>query len=66
MRKVWHHHKHDEVVVARCTVARLVAELGLRGIVRGRQFITTKPDAAASTPRPPDLVDRNFTATAPN
>ena len=66
VRKVWHHLKRDGVVVARCTVARLMREMGLRGIVRGRQFITTRPDPAPATPRPPDLVDRDFTATGPN
>jgi putative transposase len=66
VRKVWHHLKRDGVVVARCTVARLMSELGLRGIVRGRQFVTTRPDPAPAAPRPPDLVDRNFTATRPN
>jgi transposase InsO family protein len=38
---------------------------GLRGAVRGRKFtVTTIPDTA--TPRPPDLVTRQFTATRPN
>jgi putative transposase len=66
VRKVWHLLKRDGVVVARCTVARLMRELGLRGIVRGRQFVTTHPDPAPATTRPPDLVERNFTATRPN
>ncbi len=66
VRKVWHHLKRDGVVVARCTVARLMREMGLRGIVRGKQFITTRPDPAPATPRPPDLVDRVFTASRPN
>jgi putative transposase len=66
VRKVWHHLQRDGVVVARCTVARLMGELGLRGIVRGKQFITTRRDPAPVTPRPPDLVDRNFTASRPN
>jgi len=66
VRKVWHHLRRDGVVVARCTVARLMRELGLRGIVRGRQFITTRPDPAPAAPRPPDLVDRVFTASRPN
>ena len=66
VRKVWHHLKRDGVVVARCTVARLMREQRLRGIVRGRQFITTKPNPTPSTPRPPDLVAREFSATGPN
>ncbi len=39
--------------------------MGLAGAVRGRAWITTtQPDLAAA--RPPDLVDRQFTATGPN
>jgi len=50
--------------VARCTVERLMRQAGLRGVRRGRQFVTTKPDTAAA--RPPDLVNRNFHAERPN
>jgi putative transposase len=50
--------------VARCTVARLMRAAGLRGVVRGRQFRTTRPDPAAT--RAPDLVHRDFTASGPN
>jgi transposase InsO family protein len=50
--------------VAQCTVARLMRDMGLEGVVRGRKFKTTIPDESAL--RPPDLVDRNFTATRPN
>jgi putative transposase len=39
-------------------------ELGIRGVRRGRRVITTRRDDTA--PRSPDLVKRNFTATAPN
>jgi hypothetical protein len=51
-------------VVPRCQVERLMRAAGLRGIRRGRQFITTRPDPGAV--RPPDLVKRDFTAPAPN
>ena len=50
--------------MARCTVARLMRDLGLRGIVRGRRVKTTVPDLLADRPR--DLVQRHFTATRPN
>ena len=50
--------------VARCTVQRLMRRLGLRGVVRGRGFKTTIPDAAAL--RPADLVRRQFSAARPN
>ncbi|MFE0704330.1 IS3 family transposase [Streptomyces sp. NPDC058872] len=50
--------------VARCTVERLMAELGLEGVIRGRRRRTTIPEPSA--PRPPDLVDRDFTASRPD
>ncbi|MGW0086525.1 IS3 family transposase [Streptomyces sp. NPDC003393] len=52
------------VLVARCTVERLMAELGLEGVIRGRRRCTTVPEPSA--PRPPDLVDRDFTASRPD
>jgi putative transposase len=63
-RKMWHQLRRDGVVVARCTVARLMREAGLHGVVRGRRFVTTRPDPAAV--RPPDLVNRDFSAARPN
>jgi putative transposase len=64
VEKVWRQLRREEVAVARCTVARLMRRLGLRGAVRGRAFtITTTPDEAATRP---DLVRRAFTATRPN
>ena len=65
VRKVWKQLLREGVVVARCTVARLMRRLGLAGAVRGRAWRrTTLPETAA--PRPPDLVTRQFTATRPN
>jgi len=64
VRKVWHQLRREGVVVARCTVERLMRTAGLAGIRRGRQFVTTKADPAAS--RPADLVERDFTAGRPN
>lgn len=68
VRKVWRQLKRDKDEnreVARCTVARLMAALGLQGAVRGKKFIkTTVTDGVA--PRPLDLVVRNFVATRPN
>jgi putative transposase len=64
-RKVWRQLRREGVRVARCTVERLMREMGLRGAVRGRAWkITTQSDPA--TARPADLVDRQFTATRPN
>lgn len=52
------------VEAARCTVARLMAELDLEGVIRGQRRRTTIPEPSA--PRPPDLVDRDFTASQPD
>ena len=51
-------------MVARCTVTRVMADIGLRGVQRGRkQFTTISDDTAA---RPADLVERHFVAERPN
>ncbi len=63
-RKVWKQFKREGSDVARCTVARLMKSMGLRGAVRGGTCRTTIPADAAA--RPMDLVERNFSATAPN
>jgi len=64
-RKVWLQLKREGFEVARCTVERLMRQMGLRGAVRGRQYKrTTIIDEAAE--RPADLVQRNFTADRPN
>jgi putative transposase len=63
-RKMWHLLKRDGIEVARCTVARLMREHGMQGLVRGKKFVTTKSDPAS--PRPADHVRRDFTAAAPN
>jgi putative transposase len=62
--KVWAQLNREGTRVARCTVERLMADLGLRGAVRGKPARTTIADDAADRPR--DLVDRQFTAPAPN
>lgn len=64
-RKVWKHLWREGEPVARCTVERLMRQLGLHGVIRGRKVKrTTCPDPAAG--RPPDLVTRRFRATRPN
>ena len=63
-RKVWHQLLRDGVSVARCTVERLMRAEGLAGVVRGKRVFTTQSDDTA--PRPDDLVERDFTAPAPN
>ncbi len=63
-RKVWRQLLREDVSVARCTVERLMREMGLQGVVRGRKVKTTVPDELAE--RPTDLVRRDFTADRPN
>ena len=64
VRKVWRQLCREGSQVARCTVARLMREMGLQGAVRGRRFKTTKPDSNGA--RPIDLVEHDFNATRPN
>jgi putative transposase len=63
-RKVWRQLGREGISVARCTVERLMRELHLQGVRRGKTRRTTTPDATA--PRPADLVERDFSATRPN
>jgi len=62
--KVWKQLNREGIQVARCTVERLMGDMGLEGTVRGRRCRTTVPSDAAE--RPLDLVDRDFTAERPN
>jgi transposase InsO family protein len=50
--------------VAHCTIDRLMRDLGMNGVRRGKKARTTVSDPAAS--RAGDLLDRTFTATEPN
>ncbi|MET8566282.1 IS3 family transposase [Streptomyces flaveolus] len=63
-RKVWRELNRQGQAVARCTVERLMRELGIAGAVRGRRVITTLPGGQVE--RAPDLLDRDFVAGAPN
>jgi len=64
VRKVWRQMKREGVEVARCTVERLMRQMGLEGAVRGRKVRTTIP--AEPEAQPGDLVMRDFTAVRPN
>ena len=64
VRKIWRQLGREGIAVARCTVARLMRQMGLQGIVRGKAVRTTISDKAA--PCPLDRVNRNFRAPAPN
>ena len=63
-RKVWRQLRREGTEVARCTVERLMRQMGLQGVVRGRKPKTTIADEVAA--RPLDLVERNFSADHPN
>ena len=64
VEKVWRQLNREGVRVGRDRVARLMRELGLEGVVRGKKKRTTLPGELDE--RPADLVDRNFRSTAPN
>ena len=63
-RKVWRQLKREGFRLARCTVERLMHQMGLQGVVRGRKKRTTV--ASDKDPRPMDLVQRSFSAFRPN
>ncbi len=63
--KVWDQLNKDRIRVARCTVERLMADMGLQGCRRGRIWVrTTEGDGRLD--RPADVVGRQFRAPAPN
>jgi transposase InsO family protein len=64
VRKVWHQMRREGFDIARCTVARLMRDIGIEGVVRGKKPKTTIPDKAL--PCPLDKVNRQFYAPAPN
>jgi putative transposase len=63
-RKLWHQLHREGIRIGRDRVWRLMREAGLQGARRGRTKFTTRHDAKAA--RPPDLVDRDFRAEAPD
>jgi len=56
VRKVWRQLGREGITAARCTIARLMRAMSLRGVVRGKTVRTTIPDPAAACPR--DRVNR--------
>jgi transposase InsO family protein len=64
VRKVWRQMRREGFDVARCTVERLMRELGLQGVIRGKPVRTTVSDKAAACPL--DHVNRQFHAPAPD
>ena len=63
-RKVWKQLNREDIRVARCTVERLMKQLQLVGVRRGKRCVTTVPGDLAHKPQ--DLVKRQFTAERPN
>jgi putative transposase len=63
-KKVWKQLQRERWVVARCTVERLMRQLGIRGVVRGKAVRTTMPDPARRCPL--DRVNRQFKAERPD
>ena len=64
VRKVWRQLRREGFDVARCTVARLMKDMGIQGIIRGKPHKTTIPDK--KLPCPLDKVNRQFRVPAPN
>ena len=64
VRKVWRQLNREFIKVARCTVERLMNQLGIQGAIRGKKCWTTISDAALY--QPADLVDRQLFAVRPN
>ena len=62
--KLWKAARRAGYNIGRDQTARLMRELGIRGVKRARRVRTTCPDDRAS--RPADLVDRDFTADRPD
>ena len=64
--KIWDHLNNvDNITVARCTVERLMRDIGISGAKRGKSWVKTTITADGDE-RPADLVNRDFTAQAPN
>lgn len=62
-RKVWRQLNREGIVVARCTVERLMRELGISGVTASRKRPRT---TIAGMDRPADLLERDFTADVPD
>ena len=63
-RKLWHAMKREKFDVARCAIERLMRDIGIEGVRRGKKIKTTWPDKAL--PCPLDRVNRQFRAMMPN
>ena len=59
--KVWQQLRREGLAVARCTTARLMRQMGLAGVIRGKPVKTMISNPAAPCPR--DKVNRQFRAS---
>ena len=64
-KKIWHELDREGTVVARCTVERLMSEMGIAGARARRKRPRTTMPGPAGQKRPSDLLERDFTAPAP-
>ena len=64
VRKVWRQLRREGIEIARCTTARLMKQMELAGVIRGKPVKTTLSNPAAPCPR--DKVNRQFRAPRPN
>lgn len=64
VRKLWKAARRAGIAIGRDQTARLMRAAGMEGTRRSKRVKTTRPDPASA--RHPDLVKREFTATAPN
>ena len=64
VRKVWRQLRREGIEIARCTTARLMKQMELAGVIRGKPMKTTVSNPAAPCPR--DKVNRQFYASRPN
>ena len=70
VRKIWRQLGREGTAAARCTVARLMRQMGLRGVVRGKEARTTKSAripknvsiCSGSVPRPRAFGERSYLA----
>lgn len=65
-KKMWRELDRDGIEVARCTVERLMREMGLEGLRSRKKRPRTTVPGPAGQARPSDLLERDFTADAPN
>lgn len=65
-KKMWRELNRDGIEVARCTVERLMREMGLEGLRARRKRPRTTVPGPAGQARPSDLLERDFTAAIPN